>query len=522
VKKKLVSNVRVTETLKQRIEKETIATTATVNTCPNQRLSSNLTQQPETLRFSNCPFQYLTVKMRPHNQPGPKKATVDDRVATGRVLKVAQHILDRGLDKEVERRFSYNNKNRIVIMRLKRTAWIPVPEYGYTTKRRPTWMEIEKYTGVPKNTASKWPAREENILQGRTLDRKNCVKDRSHWPGLEEALFQAFCERRAKGETVRRDWFRWKSTTLFAEMYPDYPVTAFKFSKGWFAKFLARQSISLRVITNKAQKLPQEYLQDILSFFRFNRRNSQLRPGDEPQAVGRYKERRIINMDQTPSPFEYLDGQTYEHIGAKTVQAKSTKSGWDKRQATLMISASGDGQLLKIIIIFRGEGLIPHEELAQLYSYSDKVIVLFNENAYCNEEVMQQWFDGLLIPYLEEDGDTGPTLGILDAAAFHKTPALLEHYRSYDVTPSIVPSGCTGLVQPADVVINKPFKAVLRSKMERELDRLNYEASPPTTASAGLSAIGQRRLLLVKAVAETWEEFQTPQRKEMIASCFRR
>jgi hypothetical protein len=87
-------------------------------------------------------------------------------------------------------------------------------------------------------------------------------------------------------------------------------------------------------------------------------------------------------MDQTPSPFEYLDGQTYQLTGAKTVQAKAIKSGWHKRQATLMISASGDGQLLKIILIFRGEGLIPHEELAQLYSCSDKVIVLFNENTY--------------------------------------------------------------------------------------------------------------------------------------------
>jgi hypothetical protein len=40
--------------------------------------------------------------------------------------------------------------------------------------------------------------------------------------------------------------------------------------------------------------------------------------------------RRIINMDQTPAPFEYLDGQTYELKDAKTIQANATKSGWDK------------------------------------------------------------------------------------------------------------------------------------------------------------------------------------------------
>jgi hypothetical protein len=56
-----------------------------------------------------------------------------------------------------------------------------------------------------------------------------------------------------------------------------------------------------------------------------------------PQVVERSKLRRIFDMDQTPVPFEYLDGQTYVEKGAKTVQAKSENSGWDKRQATLMI-----------------------------------------------------------------------------------------------------------------------------------------------------------------------------------------
>lgn len=38
----------------------------------------------------------------------------------------------------------------------------------------------------------------------------------------------------------------------------------------------------------------------------------------------------ISYMDQTPLPFEYLDGRTYSEKGINTVQLKSARSGWDK------------------------------------------------------------------------------------------------------------------------------------------------------------------------------------------------
>jgi hypothetical protein len=329
--------------------------------------------------------------MAPKLNTGPNKQTVKQRTSGGRVPSAAHKILARGLDAETpSRRHRYTNKRKLEILELKSAAWVPRPEYGQDAVRKPTWEELEKWTGVFKNTASKWPRKELELLEGRENDRHNARVDRSHWPALEQKLLEEFLKARKEGATIRQDWFRYHSVKFFEELYPDQPEGTFRFSNGWFAKCLARQRISLRFITNTAQKLPEEYLEPILNFFRFNRRNSQLQPGDTPQAVGRFKERRIFNMDQTPAPFEYLDGQTYCEKGAKTVQAKSTKSGWDKRQATLMITAAGDGALLKIIVIFRGEGMIPHEEHEILDSFSENVIVMFNETAYCNEEVMGQ------------------------------------------------------------------------------------------------------------------------------------
>jgi hypothetical protein len=51
----------------------------------------------------------------------------------------------------------------------------------------------------------------------------------------------------------------------------------------------------------------------------------------------------ICNIDHTPLPFEYLSGRTYAMKEDKTVWAKAIKSGWDKRQAALMLTAFADG-----------------------------------------------------------------------------------------------------------------------------------------------------------------------------------
>ena len=53
--------------------------------------------------------------------------------------------------------------------------------------------------------------------------------------------------------------------------------------------------------------------------------------------------RRITNMDQAPLPFEYLCGKTYVCKGDMIVWAKSIRSGWDKRQATLVLTVFADG-----------------------------------------------------------------------------------------------------------------------------------------------------------------------------------
>ena len=103
--------------------------------------------------------------------------------------------------------------------------------------------------------------------------------------------------------------------------------------------------------------LPEDYNRYTLSFLRFVRRASVLTEEDirlrqlhSPMVLPMVM---IINLDETPIPFHFAADMTYNLRGEKTVSTQAEKSGWGKRQATvlLIINANGSADL----VIFRGE-----------------------------------------------------------------------------------------------------------------------------------------------------------------------
>jgi len=71
---------------------------------------------------------------------------------------------------------------------------------------------------------------------------------------------------------------------------------------------------------------------------------------------------------------------------------------------------------------------------------------------------MVEWLETQLIPVL----DSQPSLLDLDLFAGHKTDEVLDTFKAHDITASIIPAGCTGIVQPLDVSVNRPFKDILK------------------------------------------------------------
>ena len=405
--------------------------------------------------------------------------------------------------------------------------WLtPSIRTGPTSLICPTQKQVAVRYLVPESTIKEWkkPEVQERIVDRVKGGRRNQKGVRiCRWPEMEEVVYQKYGQRRDSGKAVRRPWR--VAYAAFEKCYSCRPeeISKFAFSNGWFYGFLARHHITLRLPTNKSQKIPSDYLQVCLDFMRFNRRNSQIRPGEELRVVGRYLLSQIGNVDETPLPFEFLDGQTYADKGSHSVKVRSTRSGWDKRQGTIIFCICADGAMrVKPLILYKGVEVLSRKcdidrRAAEMKRYDPRVLVKFNPNAYANESVLVDWITDMLAPVLP----AGPRLLALDVAKFHKTDSVLDTLRSHNIVPSMVPAGCTGLVQPLDVAVNKPVKDLLRELIERRLDDFETASGEDLRESSQASAVEERRVLVQRCVAEAWEQFCTT-RRNVIVDSFRK
>lgn len=397
------------------------------------------------------------------NKPyrGPKPKMIKDRILK---LEDLKPIL------RAECSWSQRQKIRVLVFLYHHR--IPIKSGRY---RGPTQQEASEIYGVPQRTISGWVQKQTEIetLNSRIARSPRMVnQSRCQWPELESRLYRLFLDRREQGQAIRTGWFRIHSLAIFRELFPNASyhtcVAVFRFSNGWFQGFIGRYRISLRCITKKAQGIPEDYRQRVVNWLQFNRRNSQLLSTDiypNPsnwletvlcRAVGRYDLCNICNFDETPLPFEYLSGQTYNAIGSKTVWVKESKSGWDKRKASLVLCIFADGvNRIPPMIIFHGEGTVYEKEAPD---YHPGVLVEFNTTAYMNDHLFLKYIELHLLPVL----GNRPSLFAIDLCSSHKTPTVLKTLRHHKIMPSLIPAGCTSLVQPLDVSINKPLKARIR------------------------------------------------------------
>ena len=170
---------------------------------------------------------------------------------------------------------------------------------------------------------------------------------------MEEVL-KEFLDLRRKGLRVRSFWFRVRAKQLMEEMEPGVP---FACSDGWFTRFKARHSISLRRPTNTSQRPALDKVETIRAFHHTIRRLAKPGEGQPMEDIGCFKLYQIANMDQTPLPFCFTDGSTYKETGNQTVWVRGAASGLDKWQCTVQLTIFADGEpRVKPLIIFRGKG----------------------------------------------------------------------------------------------------------------------------------------------------------------------
>ena len=83
----------------------------------------------------------------------------------------------------------------------------------------------------------------------------------------------------------------------------------------------------------------------------------------------------------------------------------------------------------------------------------------------------------------------GPKLLAMDMAKFHKTKLVLSTLQSHDIISLLIHPGCTGLLQPLDVAINKPVQDNLTSLKEEALDQYEIQHNEDLRETTRTSAM---------------------------------
>jgi hypothetical protein len=117
--------------------------------------------------------------------------------------------------------------------------------------------------------------------------------------------------------------------------------------------------------------------------------------------------------------------------------------------------------MLTPIVVYKGSrhGRI---ETREIRDHFQGMKYAMQPKAWFDEATMLDWVDGVLKPYVA----TAP-VGIipilfLDLFKVHLLGSITNAIQGLGVELEVIPPGCTGLVQPIDVGINKPFKVNMR------------------------------------------------------------
>ena len=125
-------------------------------------------------------------------------------------------------------------------------------------------------------------------------------------------------------------------------MNPDSDNRSFQFSDGWFDAFKQRHKISFRRSTNVSQK-PHDDKRGALHTF--NRHIRQIAgQGEQVGPLRQFQLDQIANVDQTPLPFCFFNGETYADTGEKSVWVRGGASGLEKLQCNVQLTFFADCQ----------------------------------------------------------------------------------------------------------------------------------------------------------------------------------
>jgi hypothetical protein len=256
---------------------------------------------------------------------------------------------------------------------------------------------------------------------------------------------------------------RERAPEVFDHRFKD--GTYFRVSDSFCRKFLDRTlAWSMRKGTKAAQKLPLDAEEQCENAFLCR--------------AWAIKEHRIpaelvINADQTG--VVYLPGSrmTYAPRGSKQVGVIGNE---EKRAFTVLLAVNAAGDRLPMQCVYEGKSprSTPTASAANRKECDDAHFCFVfsgkTGNHWSNQKTMPEWIEDVVIPYVAREKarlglpPSQKVLLIIDVWSVHRSAELRDWMRKHhpEIIIDFVPGGCTGIGQPLDVGINRPFKHAVK------------------------------------------------------------
>lgn len=158
--------------------------------------------------------------------------------------------------------------------------------------------------------------------------------------------------------------------------------------------------------------------------------------------------------------------------------------------------------------MFNGEGTVYERKSCK---YHPQVLVEFNTAAYINNTLFLKYIEPCLMPVLNNKS----TPLTIDLCSAHKTATVLDSLQAFRIMSTLIPEGCTNLIQPFDVSIHKRLKAWITDLTDETI----FECEKADDFEK--TSLGQRRVLTTLCVGDAWYQLCV-KKQELVKQVFRK
>eukprot|EP00731_Ephydatia_muelleri_P018609 Em0011g649a len=303
-----------------------------------------------------------------------------------------------------------------------------------------------KHFEIDRRMLRNWLAKEDCMKKTRCRKEKKHLYPASKGPhaAVDAAVLAYLTDERSAGRPVSNKQLRAKTMEEATKL--NVPAS-FKASDMWLKRWKKRNHVSMQMATNDSQKVPEDY-RDVLHTFRSDVLKLVVAHGYTPA--------RIVNMDQTMCRFDMPPNRTNHAIGSRSIRIANTKAA--KKGFTVALAAYGCGVKLPALIIFKEKGGKLGPRVSKSLTIPSNVRVMASANGWMTSSLYHWW-----LRHIYSCDKDNRRLLLVDNYRPHLTDDSQEIVTAECNSDLLfIPAGCTPLVQPMDVSVNRPFKQAMR------------------------------------------------------------